>query len=109
MNKKINYYGNKDNYIHLKFGRARKCYNFTTTFIKEYPNFAREYKNYFECKESKFENPFQIVSYVYNKKIPVHFYFNFTDTPAKSKSEVIEYLVRENTWSAEMGDMIIKE
>jgi hypothetical protein len=107
--KEINWYGSEDNYIHLKFGRAMKCYNFTTEFIEEYTDFAREYENYFEYRESKFENSFQIVSYVYAKKIPVHFYFNYTDTPAKNEKEIMEYLLRENTWSAEMGKSILKE
>jgi hypothetical protein len=40
---KIDFYGNKDNYIHLKFGHARKMYNFTKEFIEQYPLFAKEY------------------------------------------------------------------
>ena len=56
--KNIDWYGNEANYIHLKFGNARKNYNFTADFIGKYPNFAREYANYFENRESKFGNPF---------------------------------------------------
>jgi len=46
MKNEIDYYGTKDNYIHLKFGDARKMYNFTPEFIKEYPLFAKEYSKY---------------------------------------------------------------
>ena len=108
-NKNIDYYGNSDNYIHLKFGDVRKNYNFTPTFIEKYPDFAREYTNYFECKESEFKNPLNIVSYAYNAKIPVHFYFNYTDTPAKGQKEIMDYLIKENTWSAQTGNIILKQ
>lgn len=99
MNKKvIDYYGNEDNYIHLKFGRAQKMYNFTDDFIKSYSKFAKEYSKYFLGKKSKFENPFQIVAYVYKHKIPVSFYYNYTDTPAKNEKEIMAYLVEENSY-----------
>lgn len=96
MKNKIDYYGNKDNYIHLKFGDVRKMFNFTQAFREKYPKFVVEFTNYFMDRKSKFKNPFQIVSYVYNKKLPVHFYYNFTDTPAKNKREIMEYLSNEN-------------
>lgn len=97
--KEIDYYGDKDNYIHLKFGNAWKMYNFTKEFEAEYPEFAREYKSYFhQEKEGKFISAFAVVEYVYKNKIPVHFYFNFTDTPAKSKKEIMDYLVSENSY-----------
>jgi hypothetical protein len=94
----IDYYGNKDNYIHLKFGDVRKNYNFTKDFIEKYPDFTREYTSYFEMKKSKFKSPFAVVSYVYKHKIPVHFYYNFTDTPAKNEKEIMDYLVDENSY-----------
>ncbi len=102
MKKEIDYYGTEDNYIHLKFGDARKCYNFTDKLIERCPDFTREYKNYFEGEKSKFKNPFQVVSYVYDKKIPVHFYYNYTDTPAKNRKEIIKYLINENCF---VGDL----
>lgn len=102
--KKIDYYGDKDNYIHLKFGDVRKHYNFTDSFIKKYPNFAREYANYFEWKESKFHSPFAVVAYAFDNKLPVHFYYNFTDTPAKSREEIVEYLVSENSYVHDLID-----
>ena len=104
MKKEIDYYGDQDNYIHLKFGRAQKMYFFTNDFLEKYPDFAREYKNYFEDRESKFENPFQIVAYVYKNKIPVHFYYNFTDTPAKNEKEIMAYLVNENSYVGNLED-----
>jgi hypothetical protein len=65
--------------------------------------FAREYQNYFELKaEAQFKNPFQVVSYAYANKIPVHFYYNFTDTPAKSEKEIMAYLTNENSY---VGDL----
>lgn len=96
MKTNIDYYGDKDNYIHLKFGDALKMYNFTPKFEKDYPDFAKGYKNYWEGKHNVFKNPFQIVSYVYNNNIPVHFYYNYTDTPAKDRQEIIDYLLMEN-------------
>lgn len=100
MKKEIDYYGEKDNYIHLKFGDTRKMYNFTDDFVEKYPEFSKEYQNYFENKDSKFKSPFAVVEYAYSKKIPVHFYYNFTDTPAKSKKEIMAYLVEENSYSS---------
>jgi hypothetical protein len=99
MKKEIDYYGNEADYIHLKFGDTRKYYHFTNEFIKEYPLFAREYSSYFDDKtKSQFKNPFQIVHYAYKNEIPVHFYYNFTDTPAVSEEEIMEYLVAENSY-----------
>jgi hypothetical protein len=105
ITKEIDYYGDKDNYIHLKFGHCRKMYNFTREFIAEYPDFAREYQNYFEGKESKFTSPFQVVRYVFDKAIPVSFYYNFSDEPAGDKAEIMEYLVNENSF---IGDLTKK-
>lgn len=100
--KEIDYYGDKDNYIHLKFGDVRKNYNFTKEFIAEYLDFVREFARYFKQSESKFRSPFAVVHYVYKNNIPVHFYYNFTDTPAKYKEEIMEYLVKENSY---VGDL----
>lgn len=94
--KQIDYYGEKDNYIHLKFGDCVKHYNFIEDFVKKYPQFVKAYTQYFEGENSEFENAFQIVSYVFNNEIPVHFYFNFTDTPAESRDEIMDYLIQEN-------------
>lgn len=97
--KQIDYYSNEADYIHLKFGDVRKQYNFTKEFIEKYPTFAKEYAKYFEFKKNaKFKNPFQIVAYAFRHKIPVHFYYNYTDTPAKSEKEIMEYLVREQSY-----------
>lgn len=102
---KINYYGDNDSYIHLKFGDARKNYNFTSDFIEKYPDFVREYASYFNYNEkSKFKSPFAIVDYVYKNKIPVHFYYNFTDTPAKSKKEIMAYLVNNYSFVGDLSD-----
>ncbi len=100
--KQIDYYGTEDNYIHLKFGDARKMYHFTPDFIEKYPVFSREYQNYWTGIKSAFKNPFQIVAYVYRENIPVHFYYNFTDTPAKSETEIMDYLLSENSY---IGDL----
>lgn len=98
MKKEIDYYGDTDNYIHLKFGDARKMYHFTPDFIEKYPDFAREYANYWDGTKSAFKNPFQVVSYAYDNKLPVHFYFNFTDTPAESKEQILDYLRDEQSY-----------
>jgi len=103
MEKQIDYYGQKSNYIHLKFGDARKMYFFTKNFKKKYPLFVKEYEKYWRYDEKcQFKNPFQIVEYVFTHKIPVHFYYNFIDTPAKDKNEIIVYLVRENSFIREL-------
>jgi hypothetical protein len=105
MKKEIDYYGNEADYIHLKFGDCRKNYNFTKEFIKEHELFAREYAKYFDDKtKSQFKNPFQIVHYAYKNEIPVHFYYNFTDTPATSEEEIMEYLVGENAYVADLKE-----
>lgn len=93
----IDYYGDDANYIHLKFGNMRKMYNFTEEFIEKHPNFCAEYAKYWEGDETcKFEYPLQIINYVDHYNIPVNFYFNYTDTPAKNNEEVKQYLVRES-------------
>lgn len=102
--KEIDYYGEEDNYIHLKFGDARKMYHFTTDFIEKYPDFAREYQNYWEGKKGAFKSPFQVVAYVFDNNIPVHFYYNFTDTPAKDRQEIMDYLVTENSYTHDINN-----
>jgi len=101
MSSEIDYYGETDNYIHLKFGDCRKAYNFTKKFIKEHSDFAKKYQRYFQSGSQRtfedFKSPFAVVAYAFKKQIPVHFYYNFTDKPAKDYNEIIEYLVRENT------------
>ncbi len=104
--KDINYYGTEDNYIHLKFGDARKCYNFTEQFKKDYPEFTARYVDYFDNGASKlnsslkkgFRSPYELVAYAFKKEIPVHFYYNYTDEPAKGYDDIIKYLVDENTY-----------
>ena len=81
----INYYGETDNYIHLKFGDCVKMYNFTKDFMEKHPEFTARYQHYFEHGANK-------------RDIPVHFYYNFTDEPAKGYDEIIQYLVEENTY-----------
>ena len=96
MKKEINYYGEEDNYIHLKFGECRKCYNFTKDFVEKYKEFVEDYDKYFMNEDSKFENAEEVVNYVFDNEIPVNWYFNFTDEPAESKEEILEYLTNEN-------------
>ena len=96
---KINYYGDKDSYIHLKFGHAMKCFFFTNEFRKQYPEFCEKYENYFfgEKPENAFHDAFEVVAGAKALKLPANFfYFNFTDTPAKSYKEIESYLEREN-------------
>lgn len=82
---KIDYYGTEDNYIHLKFGNAFKMWNFTGDFILEYPEFHTEYTKYAMGEYSRFKNAYSVIKYIIDYKIPVHLYFNFTDTPATPK------------------------
>ena len=91
----INFYWENENYIHFKFWDLRKCYNFTEEFCKKYPVFSKEFEKYFDYEKSVFTNPREIVLYVYNYKIPVYFYFNFTDKPCYNKQDAIKYLVKE--------------
>jgi hypothetical protein len=92
----IDYYGEKDNYIHLKFGRAQKRYNFTEEFMTQYPEFTAMFTNYFMKDDVTLEDTKGIINHAYDNNIPVHFYYNFTDTPATSREEIISYLDREN-------------
>lgn len=102
----IDYYGDKDNYIHLKFGDCVKNYNFTNDFIKQYPEFTKRYIHYYRNGADKgasmnkegFASPFEVVAYVFKKEIPIHFYYNYTDEPANDYDEIIRYLVDENTY-----------
>jgi len=99
----IDYYGCEADYIHLKFGDARKNFFFTSDFIAKYPIFAKEYVKYIEFNDkAQFQNPFQIVHYAYQNNIPVHFYHNYTDTPAIDEKEIMEYLVREQSFISEL-------
>lgn len=91
----INFYWTDENYIHFKFWDLRKSYNFTKEFCEKYPVFAEEFWKYFDYEESVFKNPREIVLYVYYYKIPVYFYFNYTDTPCYNKQDAIRYLTRE--------------
>lgn len=84
-NKKIDYYGTKYNYIHLKFGNAFKMWNFTEDFIKKYPGFHAEYLRYATGEYSRFKNAYSVIKYIIDYKIPVNLYFNFTDEPATPK------------------------
>ena len=79
-------------YIHLKFGECLKCYYFTSDFKCKNNKFCEEYEKYFEGKRSQFKNAFQVVNYIKNNKIPIKFYFNFTDTPAKNYKEIMDYI-----------------
>jgi len=94
--KTIDYYGDKDNYIHLKFGDCVKAYNFTEDLKEQYPNFVKGYESYWEGERTVFKNALQVISYIYNNEIPVHLYFNFTDTPVKDRDEAVQYFIREN-------------
>lgn len=90
----IDYYGTKDNYIHAKFGDLRKMYNFTQALRELYPRFCEEYIKYWNGEYSVFKQPQQIVKYVDENKIPVHFYFNYTDEPATIQ-DMYDYFDRE--------------
>ena len=94
----IDYYGEEDNYIHIKFGDIRKCYFFTEEFKKEHSYFVEQYDNYWEDKTDKndLKTPEDFVNYAYDNGIPVNWYFNLTDEPAESKEEILEYFINEN-------------
>ncbi len=90
------FYGTNADYIHLKFGDMRKCYNFTEAFEAKHPNFCAEYRKYWNDSETcRFNSPLEIAQYVDMHDIPVKFYFNYTDTPVKNITEVYEYFIRE--------------
>jgi len=93
----IDYYGKTDDYIHLKFGRMLKQYNFTKEFKERYPKFTDEFLKYWLDMGDEFKVAMDVAEYVKKHKIPVNFYFNYTDTPAKDIDDVINYLIRENS------------
>lgn len=91
------FYGEDLDYIHIKFGQMRKCYNFTNKFMEQYPNFVAEYEKYWEGDDScKFNTPMDIAVYVDTFNVPVRFYFNYTDTPVKDITEVYKYFIDES-------------
>ena len=91
------FYGDDLDYIHIKFGRMQKAYNFTDKLMKSHPNFCDEYIKYWNNdKNAKFKTPLQIARYVDVYDVPVRFYFNYTDTPVKDITEVYEYFIRES-------------
>lgn len=98
MKKEIDYYGTEDNYIHLKFGNARKCFNFTEEFRNKYPEFTESYEYYWDntpnkIEDNNFYSAYDVVETARALKLPANlFYFNFTDTPATSYEEIEEYL-----------------
>lgn len=92
---KKNYYWQDLNYIHLKFWDCRKAHNFTDDFAEKHPNFCKEYYKYFNYEKSIFKNPFDVIFYVFRYKLPVEFYFNYTDKPCKTESQAIKRLTRE--------------
>lgn len=75
----IDAYGDTENVIHFKFGDARKNYNFTDEFRKEYPNFCKEYTKYFSNEKSLFTDPLAIVNYIDHYGLPVKLYSNYVD------------------------------
>lgn len=92
----IDYYGSKDNYIHLKWGDCVKAYHFTDDFRARYPEFTQAYEDYWDGNRGAFKNAFQVITYIYNNRVPVHLYFNFTDTPVKDREDAVQYFIREN-------------
>lgn len=91
------FYGDDLDYIHIKFGRMQKAYNFTDKLMESHPNFCNEYIKYWNnAKDAKFKTPLQIARYVDVYNVPVRFYFNYTDTPVTDITEVYEYFIRES-------------
>lgn len=91
------YYNDTIDVIHLKFGDARKMYFFTNEFIEKHPNFCKEFAKFFEGNpKSKFKDALEVVNYVEMWNIPVTFYFNYTDTPAKNIKEIKDWIMREH-------------
>lgn len=92
----IDYYGTEVNTIHLKWGDMLKCYNFTDKFRAKHPAFCAEYDKYWiGDKTCRFKTGLEIAQYVDMFRIPVKFYFNYTDKPVKKMAEVYEYFIRE--------------
>lgn len=89
------FYGTDLDYIHLKFGRMQKCYNFTDKFRESHPNFCAEYEKYWNGEDGLFKTPLDIAQYVDVCNVPVRFYYNYTDTPSKDITDVYEYILRE--------------
>lgn len=98
----INYYGENDNYIHLKFGHARKCYNFTEDFIKLHKDFVEKYLAYWNGEETEdldnaFLNARDVVYGAEKEDLPPEFfYFNYTDESAESYREIYNWIGENN-------------
>lgn len=94
-NSNIDAYGETENVIHFKFGDCRKAYNFTKDFQDKYPNFVKEYLNYFMNQESLFSDPLAIVNYIEMFDLPIRLYSNYTDQEFADPQAVKEWLANE--------------
>ena len=97
----LDYYGDNIDVIHLKWGNALKMYNFTDAFKEKYPVFVAEYLRYWDNPSNgmnRFHNAYTLLKYIKDFSIPVHLYFNFTDTPC-TVDEALEWWFDNNTIS----------
>lgn len=92
------FYSDKLDYIHLKFGEARKLYNFTDDFEKKYPVFCAEYKKYYIASNeyTRFRNAYVLINYIEDYDIPVRLYLNFSDEEVTTK-EALNWWFQNNT------------
>lgn len=95
-NSDIDAYGNMDNVIHFKFGDCRKQYHFTDEFMQEYPEFSKQYENYWYEQDSVFDSPFDVVSYIERFELPIRLYSNYYDEEFEDINAVREWLMYEH-------------
>lgn len=95
-NSTIDAYGQTENVIHCKFGDMRKQYHFTSEFMQEYPEFCKEYEQYFMGEPSVFDSPFDIVRYIERFELPVKLYSNYYDEEFEDIDAVREWLMYEH-------------
>lgn len=95
QNSTIDAYGDTENVIHLKFGEARKGYNFTDEFTKQHPKFVREYTHYFNGEKSLFRDPLSILNYIETFNLPVKLYSNYVDQEFENVAAAKEWVVNE--------------
>jgi len=89
----IDFYGDNNSYIHLKFGHIRKMFYFTPEFEKANKRFANGFKKFFWGEEQKlFKEDIDVVRYIKKYNIDIPLYQNYHDLEFVNVDEAIKYL-----------------
>lgn len=94
-----NPYGSEISYIHAKFGRLKKAYNFTDDCRKRFPEFVAEYEKYWNSDTTgMFQTALDVANYLIahpEAGEAIRPYFNFIDEWAYDWQAIKVYLEQE--------------